>query len=280
MFSTSSSNSLLTAVFDNPAASKQTREAGEGGAHLSFRHHNVAHWKKQRSGWRQTSVALLQGLLHCPRWFLKRMYSKLRNGHWNQVQMFQEGGCFHPSIQMMQGCRKLSLIPLTIIWAMIWIPLALWCSTGSHHMWRPDWRDFGWLSLQFASSIHLSPEQSIQTMTDCLLERLTLNKQISDGGAELTGSSGYSGFPCLRQPWNVVSKTQLGGVFNITGTLEPTWGRKGVNHSPSQQLPQSDQLLLLGLPQPRGQEHHFFPPHTPTHLRNTIKRWKWTNTKQ
>lgn len=146
------------------------------------------------------SVTLLQCLLHRLRLFLRRPCSKLRNGRWNQGRMFQEGGCFHPSIQMMQGCGKLSLIPLTIIWAMIWIPFALWCSTGSHHMWRPDRRDFGRLSLQFASSIHLSPEQSIQTMTDCLLERLTLNKQISDGGAALTGSSGYSGFPCLRQP--------------------------------------------------------------------------------
>lgn len=69
------------------------------------------------------SVTLLQWLLHRLRLVLKRMYSKLRNGHWNQVHMLREGGCFYPSIQMMQGCRKLSLIPLTIIWAMIWIPL-------------------------------------------------------------------------------------------------------------------------------------------------------------
>lgn len=155
-------------MFDNPAAGKQPREGGEGGAHLSFRHHNVAHWKKQISGWRQTGLGYT--------------YS------------------FHPSIQVMQCCEKLSLIPLTIIWAMIWIPFALWCSTGSNHMWGPDWRYFGRLSLQFASSIHLSLEQGIQTMTDCLLERLTLNKQISDGDAELTGSNSYSGFLCLKQP--------------------------------------------------------------------------------
>lgn len=43
MFSASFLNSLLTGVFDNPAASKHTQEGGEGGAHLSFRQHNVAH---------------------------------------------------------------------------------------------------------------------------------------------------------------------------------------------------------------------------------------------
>lgn len=39
--------SILTAEFDNPAASKKTQEGGEGGGHVSFRQHNMAHWRKR-----------------------------------------------------------------------------------------------------------------------------------------------------------------------------------------------------------------------------------------
>lgn len=37
--------SLLTAVFDNPAASKKAKERGKGIGHFSIWHHNMAHWK-------------------------------------------------------------------------------------------------------------------------------------------------------------------------------------------------------------------------------------------
>lgn len=45
-------NSILTAEFDNPAASKETQEGGVGGGHVSFWHHDMAHWRKE--GGRQT----------------------------------------------------------------------------------------------------------------------------------------------------------------------------------------------------------------------------------
>ena len=38
---------ILTAEFDEPAASKKPNEGGEGGGHGSFRQNNMAHWRKK-----------------------------------------------------------------------------------------------------------------------------------------------------------------------------------------------------------------------------------------
>lgn len=43
----SAAHFILTAVFDNPAASKKTQEGGVGGGHLSFWHDDMAHWEKK-----------------------------------------------------------------------------------------------------------------------------------------------------------------------------------------------------------------------------------------
>lgn len=115
----SNTNSLLTGVFDNPAASKQTQERGEGGAHMSFRQHNMAHWKKQRQWWRQTA----QGHIHDSNTMFitsfKRLFSEkkkykmdtdrsnslgettLARDVWpsGQNEDTFHPGCFHPSIQ-------------------------------------------------------------------------------------------------------------------------------------------------------------------------------------
>lgn len=39
--------SILTAEFDNPAASKKTQEGGVGVGHVSFWQHDMAHWRKK-----------------------------------------------------------------------------------------------------------------------------------------------------------------------------------------------------------------------------------------
>lgn len=38
-------HSILTAVSDNPAAREETQEGGIGSGHVSFWHHNMAHWR-------------------------------------------------------------------------------------------------------------------------------------------------------------------------------------------------------------------------------------------
>lgn len=42
-------HSILTAEFDNPAASKKTQEGGVGDGHVSFWHHDMAHWGKKQT---------------------------------------------------------------------------------------------------------------------------------------------------------------------------------------------------------------------------------------